>query len=89
MPLQYSNAPLTILREHIGNICYIYIDDIIIFSKDEESHCKNLKTIFETLSAANVKCQLDKCEFFKNKVEFLGFVISDKGIETNPTKVEP
>lgn len=46
------------------------------------------KTIFETLSAANIKCQLDKCEFFKNKVEFLGFVIWDKGIETNPTKVD-
>lgn len=95
LPFGLKNAPSIfqralddILREHIGKICYIYIDDIIVFSQDEETHCKNLDLIFDTLNAANIKCQLDKCEFFKNKVEFLGFVISDKGIETNPAKVE-
>lgn len=95
LPFGLKNAPSIfqralddILREHIGKICYIYIDDIIVFSPDAETHSKNLEKIFETLNNANIKCQLDKCEFYKNKVEFLGFVISDKGIETNPKKVE-
>lgn len=95
LPFGLKNAPSIfqralddILREHIGKICFIYIDDIIIFSKDNETHAKNLDIIFKTLQEANIKCQLDKCEFFKNKVEFLGFVISDKGVETNPKKIE-
>lgn len=95
LPFGLKNAPSIfqralddILREHIGKICYIYIDDIIVFSKDELTHCKNLDQIFKTLNSANIKCQLDKCDFFKTKVEFLGFVISDKGIETNPNKVK-
>jgi len=94
LPFGLKNAPAIfqralddILHEHIGKICFIYIDDIIIFSKDDDSHLKNLDTIFRTLQDANMKCQLDKCEFLKNKVEFLGFVVSDKGIETNSDKV--
>lgn len=95
LPFGLKNAPSIfqralddILHEHIGKICFIYIDDIIIFSKDDETHYQNLDTIFRTLQQANMKCQLDKCEFMKRKVEFLGFVVSDKGIETSPTKVQ-
>lgn len=94
LPFGLKNAPSIfqralddILREHIGKICFIYIDDIIIFSKDDDTHIENLAKIFQTLQSANMKCQLDKCEFMKNKVEFLGFVVSDRGIETNPNKV--
>lgn len=87
LPFGLKNAPSIfqralddILREHIEKICYIYIDDIIVFSQDEKSHLEILNTIFDTLNRANIKCQLDKCELLKSKVEFLGFVISDKGI---------
>lgn len=68
------------------------IDDIIILSKDSDSHAKNVNTIFKTLQAlfktlAKIKCQLEKCEFTKQKFGLLGFVILEKGIETNPQKV--
>ena len=49
---------------------------------------QHLETIFRTLNDANMKAQLDKCEFFKEEVEFLGFVISKDGIKSNPKKVE-
>lgn len=78
LPFGLKNAPAIfqrtlddILREYVGNICLVYIDDIIIFGKDEIAHAKNLETIFRTLNDANMKIQLDKCEFFKNEVEFL------------------
>lgn len=59
-----------------------------MFSKDGKSHLDHLETIFHTLHEANSKSAIDKCEFFKTRVEFLSFVISDKGIETNKKKVE-
>ncbi|XP_075151143.1 uncharacterized protein LOC142225255 [Haematobia irritans] len=95
LPFGLRNAPSIfqralddILREHIGKICYVYIDDIIIFGKDEQTHIENLEKVFHTLELSNMKVQLDKCEFLKTEVEFLGFLISDKGIRANPKKVE-
>lgn len=95
LPFGLKNAPAIfqrtlddILREHLGKICFVYIDDIIIFSQDEMSHAKNLETIFKTLNDANMKIQLDKCEFYKDQVEFLGFVVTTEGIRSNPKKVD-
>lgn len=64
------------------------MSDIINFSKNEETHYRNLDLIFQTLYTANMKCQLDKCDFFNSNVDFLGFVITFKGIETNSVKVK-
>lgn len=95
LPFGLKNAPSIfqrtlddILREHIGKICFVYIDDIIIFAESEKTHLENLQTVFETLELANMKVQLDKCHFLKKEVEFLGFLVSDSGIKTNPKRVE-
>lgn len=95
LPFGLKNAPSIfqrtlddILREYIGKICFIYIDDIIVFGKNEEEHLANIEKIFKTLELANMKVQLDKCEFMKPEVEFLGFLVSTEGIRANPKKVE-
>lgn len=95
LPFGLKNAPSIfqralddILRSHIGERCYVYIDDIIIFSPNEEQHFNDINEVFRTLNEANMKVQLDKSEFFKDEVEFLGFLITRKGIQTNPKKVE-
>lgn len=95
LPFGLKNAPSIfqralddILRDHIGKTCYVYIDDIVVFSKTEEEHARHIEDVFKTLFDANMKVQLDKCHFFKQEVEFLGFIISSEGIKTNPAKVE-
>ncbi len=95
LPFGLKNAPSIfqralddILREHIAKYCYVYIDDIIIFSRTEDEHLNHIKKVFATLEEANIKVQLDKCKFFKKEVEFLGYIISPNGIKTNPAKVE-
>lgn len=95
LPFGLKNAPSIfqralddILREHVGVRCYVYIDDIIIFGKTESQHFENLEIIFKTLENANLKVQIDKCDFLKNEVEFLGFIVSKSGIKTNPLKVK-
>lgn len=87
-PAIFQRALDNILRDLIGKCCYVYIDDIIIFGEDEETHLNNIKKVFETLEKANMKVQINKCEFFKSEVEYLGFIVSSEGIKTNPKKVE-
>lgn len=95
LPFGLKNAPSIfqrtlddILRDYIGQCCYVYIDDIIIFSRNEKEHSTHLKNIFTTLEKANMKVQLDKCKFFEKEVEFLGFIVTPEGIKTNPSKIE-
>lgn len=95
LPFGLKNAPSIfqrvmddVLREHIGKICYVYIDDIIIFSETIEEHLRNLKIVFETLRKANFRIQPDKSEFLKNSVEFLGFIVSSEGLKPNVKKIE-
>lgn len=95
MPFGLKNAPAIfqramddVLREHIGKICYVYMDDVVVFGKTLEEATKNLKIILKTLQDANLKVQPDKSEFLKKSVEFLGYVITKDGIKPNPKKIE-
>lgn len=95
LPFGLKNAPAIfqrvmddVLHEYIGKICYVYIDDIIIFGETLEEQLKNLKIILETLRKANFKIQSDKSEWLKTEVEFLGFIVSKNGLKPNPKKIE-
>ena len=57
------------------NCCIIYLDDIIVYSKTPEEHIKHLKGVFEKLKAAGLKLKPSKCEFFKEKITYLGHVV--------------
>lgn len=58
----------------------MYIDDVIVFGKTLAEHLKNVQIILETLNKANLKIQLDKCEFLHSEIEFLGYVSNAEGI---------
>lgn len=95
MPFGLKNAPATfqrlmnnVLKEYIGKLCFVYLDDIIIFSTSLEEHLVALNKIFETLRKANLKLSLDKCEFMKRETEYLGHIITTDGIKPNPKKIE-
>ena len=70
------------------NFAMGYLDDIIIFSKMEEEHLQHLEEIFERLRKAGLKLKLQKCSFFKKHIQYLGHLISDKGIQPLPEKLE-
>ena len=71
-----------ILRQYIRKICYVYIDDIIIFSKDENTHSEHIVQIFDTLCKANMNVPADKYELYKNQVELLGLIVFYAGCKT-------
>ena len=64
-----------------------YLDDIIIFSKNEEEHLKHIEIIFQKLKVAGLKLKESKCDFFKREIHYLGHLISDKGIYPLPEKL--
>ena len=76
-----------ILRGLEYRLALIYIDDIIIFSASVDEHVVHLKEVFRMLRDANVKLNPKKCSFGKQRVEYLGQVVTPEGISPNPDKV--
>ena len=94
MPFGVTNAPSfwqrgidNCLRDEYFKTCMCLIDDIIVWSKDFESHLTNLENIFNKLHDFGFTLKLSKCAFFQESVEFLGFIISAGHVAPNPSKV--
>ena len=65
-----------------------YLDDIIIFSKTKEEHLQHLEEIFVRLHKFGLKMKREKCSFFKKHIQYLGHLVSEKGFEPLPEKLE-
>lgn len=95
MPFGLKTAPATfqramdnILRGLQGLHCLVYMDDIIIYSTSMQEHIRDLKSIFDRLRQANLKVQLDKSEFLRKEVLYLGHTITDQGLKPNDDKIK-
>jgi hypothetical protein len=73
---------------YLDKFVIVFIDDILIYSKDKAEHAKHLKIVLQTLWEHQLYAKFSKCEFWLDKVEFLGHVITKEGIAVNPSKVE-
>ena len=90
MPFGLMNAPASFQRTldvllHGFNwrTCLVYIDDVIIFSKSIEEHLSHVEAVLDTLHRAGVTLKLKKCEFFTDKVKYLGHIIRPGQLEIN------
>ena len=95
MPFGLCNAPATFerLMETVlcglqWDICLIYLDDIIVFSKTFEEMTENLQKVFDRLKSAGLKLKAKKCTLFGEQDEYLGHLISKAGVATDPKKVD-
>lgn len=93
MPFGLKNAPSTfqrvmdnVLRDLQGKVCLVYMDDIIVFSTSLQEHLENLKSVFKKLRESNLKIQINKSEFLRKEVSFLGHIVTSDGIKPNPDK---
>lgn len=68
-------------------ICLVYLDDILIFSKTFSEHLHRLKIVFEKLKTAGLKLRLEKCRFAQKSVTYLGYIIQGGGISPDPKKI--
>ena len=95
MPFGLCNAPATferlmelVLSGLHWQICLIYLDDIIIFGKKFSEMIKNMDFVLERFAKAGLKLKPQKCQLFKKEVEFLGHVINEHGVHTDPSKIK-
>ena len=71
----------------IGWNVEVYIDDMLVKSKEEDHHLNDLRETFETLCLYRVKLNPSKCMFGVLSGKFLGFMVSQRGVEANPDKI--
>ena len=94
MPFGLVNAPSTFQRlmESVlvglsGEKCIVYIDDILVPGATWPEHLQNLRQVFERLRSANLRLKSKKCRLAEREVEYLGYVISEDGLSTDPEKI--
>ena len=90
MPMGLRNSPAThqrrvtlALKEHIGKICHVYLDDIIIWSNSLEEHQENCAKVLRALRSAHLYCSPKKTTLFCTEIDFLGHHISARGLEAD------
>ena len=95
MPFGLKNAGATyqrlvnhMFRPQIGQNVEVYVDDMLVKSLDEGSYLDDLQETFETLRHYKMKLNPSKCTFGVSSGKFLGFMVSQRGIETNPDKIQ-
>ena len=95
MPFGLCNAPATFQRlmdQVLGNLRYeyalVYLDDVMVHSKTFDEHLVHLEAVLTCLQKANLACKLKKCSFAQESTVYLGHVVSGKGIEPEPSKLE-
>ena len=93
MPFGLKNAPAyfvdlmsRVFREFLNKFVVVFVDDILVFSKNEEEHALHLREVLETLRAHQLKAKFSKCHFWRKEVRFLGHVVSKEGTTVDPAK---
>ncbi|GKA49505.1 putative reverse transcriptase domain-containing protein [Tanacetum coccineum] len=77
-----------VCKPYLDKFVIVFIDDILIYSKDKKEHEEHLKAILELLKKEKLYAKFSKCEFWIPKVQFLGHVIDSRGIHVDPAKIE-
>ena len=85
-PARFQQLMAKVLKGLIGKFCFVYMDDILVFSKSFDDHIDHIRQVSERLRDAKLTCRVDKCSFGKTKVKYLGYIISEKGIQKDPKK---
>ena len=95
MPFGLTNASATfmslmntIFHAYLGKFIIVFVDDILVYSNNEEDHVKHLFITLQVLRENQLFAKLSKCDFWLKEVNFLGHIISKAGVAVDPSKVK-
>jgi hypothetical protein len=94
MPFGLTNAPATfqryieeVLSDFVDVCCIVYLDDVLIYSSSKEEHEVHVKAIVKALVEAGLYGNVNKCEFEKEEVTFLGYVVTPEAVQMEPERI--
>ena len=95
MPFGLTNASTTFMdlmnrmcRPYLDQFVVVFIDDILVYSRDEQEHEQHLKIVLQTLREKKLYAKLRKCDFWLKEVSFLGHIVSAEGIRVDSANIE-
>ena len=95
MPFGLTNAPATFqalmtktFQPYLDDFVVVFIDDILVYSKNEDDHVDHCRKVFQKLRESKLFCKKKKCSFLEKEVEFLGHIIDAQGCRVDPKKIE-
>ena len=95
MPFGLTNAPSTfqsamndMFRPHLRKFILVFFDDILVYSANIEDHVQHLKIALDLLRTNNFFANSKKCVFGQQQLQFLGYVVCQKGVVVDPEKVQ-
>lgn len=95
MPFGLTNSPGTferlitlVLKGLQFKICLCYLDDVIVFAETFQEHLQRLERVLIQFASAGLKLKPRKCHLFQQKISYLGHIVTEQGVSTDPTKIE-
>lgn len=94
MPFGLVSAPMTAMRvmnevtKGLNDTCFVFYDDILVFTPTFEKHLNALEQLFQRFSTANIKLNAKKCDLLLNSISYLGHLVTPEGIEPDPEKIK-
>ena len=95
VPFGLTNAPPTfmslmnsVFNKYLDKFVLIFLDDILIYYKNEEEHEENMRLTLQLPREHNLYAKFSRCDFYEDRIHYLGHIISDKGISVDPEKIE-
>ena len=95
VPFGLTNAPATfmclmniVFVRYLDKFVLVFLDDILIYSKNEEEHEEHLRLTLQLLREHKLYAKLSKCDFYRDRIHYLGHIISYEGIYVDPKKIE-
>ena len=95
VPFGLTNAPAifmclinSVFSKYLDKFVLVFLDDILVYSKNEEEHEENLRLTLQLLMEHRMYEKLSKCDFYRDRIQYLGQIISEEGISVDPEKIE-
>ena len=87
-PAHFMYLMNSVFMPELDKFFVVFIDDILIYSKNEEEHTEHLRVVLQRLREHKLYAKFSKCDFWLTEVQFLGHIISKDGVSVDPSKIQ-